>query len=111
VGLDLSIPSGTITAVLGPNGAGKTTLIRIVATLLEPDCSSVRVLGHDVVRESLQVRRLIGLAGQSPPSKSRRRGTRTSSWWRAFTESAAAIQSARLPPCSKRSASSMQRTD
>jgi ABC-2 type transport system ATP-binding protein len=64
-GLDLSIPQGTITAVLGPNGAGKTTLIRIIATLLEPDSGSVHVLGHDVVRESLQVRKLIGLAGQS----------------------------------------------
>jgi len=64
-GLDLTIPTGQITALLGPNGAGKTTLIRTIATLLQPDAGSVRVLGHDVVEQSRTVRRLIGLAGQS----------------------------------------------
>jgi ABC-2 type transport system ATP-binding protein len=52
-------------AVLGPNGAGKTTLIRMVATLLQPDGGTLRVCGHDVVRQPMAVRRMIGLAGQS----------------------------------------------
>jgi ABC-2 type transport system ATP-binding protein len=64
-GIDLELPEGEITAILGPNGAGKTTLVRAVATLLRPDAGRLLVLGHDTVRESIAVRRLIGLAGQS----------------------------------------------
>src|SRR5215217_6805374 len=52
-------------ALLGPNGAGKTTLVRIIATLLTPDSGRVAVGGHDVTRDRLAVRRLIGLSGQS----------------------------------------------
>jgi ABC-2 type transport system ATP-binding protein len=63
--LDLSLPSGQVVAILGPNGAGKTTFIRTVATLLRPDAGTLRVAGLDVARESMAIRRLIGLAGQS----------------------------------------------
>ncbi len=51
-------------AILGPNGAGKTTFVRTVATLQRPTGGSLRVRGHDVVREPVAVRRDIGLAGQ-----------------------------------------------
>ena len=63
-GLDLVAESGVILAVLGPNGAGKTTFVRAVATLIKPDDGTLRVFGHDVVREPDAVRKLIGLAGQ-----------------------------------------------
>jgi ABC-2 type transport system ATP-binding protein len=63
-GLDLTVPAGTVFGLLGPNGAGKTTLVRILATLLAPGSGRAAVLGHDVVREPLAVRRRIGLAGQ-----------------------------------------------
>ena len=63
--LSLTVPTGQVVAILGPNGAGKTTFIRTVATQLRPDTGSLRVLGHDVMRESRAVRRLIGRAGQS----------------------------------------------
>jgi ABC-2 type transport system ATP-binding protein len=52
-------------AILGPNGAGKTTFIRMVATLIAPDRGTLVVNGHDVVRDPMAVRRMIGLAGQS----------------------------------------------
>jgi ABC-2 type transport system ATP-binding protein len=64
--VDLTIESGTIIALLGPNGAGKTTLVRILTTLLRPDTGTARVAGYDVVRQSRQVRSVIGLAGQYP---------------------------------------------
>jgi ABC-2 type transport system ATP-binding protein len=64
-GLDLTIPSGQVVAILGPNGAGKTTFIRAVATLLQLDAGTLRVAGHDVAREPMAIKRLIGLAGQS----------------------------------------------
>jgi ABC-2 type transport system ATP-binding protein len=63
-GLELVAEQGAILAVLGPNGAGKTTFVRCVATLLEPDTGTLRVFGHDVVRESRAVQSSIGLAGQ-----------------------------------------------
>ena len=64
-GLDLTVPSGQVVAILGPNGAGKSTFVRTVATLLQPDSGSLRVAGHDVMREPMAIKRLIGLAGQS----------------------------------------------
>src|ERR671930_2396581 len=63
-GLDLSADQGVILAVLGPNGAGKTTFVRCIATLIKPDEGTLRVFGHDVVREAHAVRSAIGLAGQ-----------------------------------------------
>jgi daunorubicin resistance ABC transporter ATP-binding subunit len=63
-GLDLTVSAGTVFGLLGPNGAGKTTLVRILATLLAPSSGRAAVLGYDVVREPLAVRRRIGLAGQ-----------------------------------------------
>jgi ABC-2 type transport system ATP-binding protein len=63
-GLELVADQGVILAVLGPNGAGKTTLVRCVATLTTPDAGTLRVFGHDVVRQPRAVQSLIGLAGQ-----------------------------------------------
>jgi oleandomycin transport system ATP-binding protein len=63
-GVDLAVAEGSVLGVLGPNGAGKTTAVRILATLLTPDAGSARVLGHDVLRDGVKVRRQIGLTGQ-----------------------------------------------
>lgn len=63
-GVSLSADEGTILGLLGPNGAGKTTLVRMLATLLEPDKGSLKVLGLDVVNQPDEVRNTIGLAGQ-----------------------------------------------
>jgi ABC-2 type transport system ATP-binding protein len=56
-GLSLTVPRGRIFGLLGRNGAGKTTLLRVLTTLTPPTSGSVRVMGHDVVREALEVRR------------------------------------------------------
>ncbi len=63
-GVDLAVRTGSVYGVLGPNGAGKTTTIRMLATLLEPDAGSARVLGHDIVAEADAVRGLVSLTGQ-----------------------------------------------
>ncbi|MFD1814028.1 ATP-binding cassette domain-containing protein [Rhodococcus gannanensis] len=63
-GVDLSVPRGGVYGVLGPNGAGKTTTIRMLATLLDIDDGSARVLGHDVARDADAVRSKVALTGQ-----------------------------------------------
>ncbi len=63
-GVDFTARAGSVLGLLGPNGAGKTTTVRILATLLEPDAGSARVVGLDAVRDAAKLRAKIGLAGQ-----------------------------------------------
>jgi ABC-2 type transport system ATP-binding protein len=63
-GVDLSVRQGEFFGLLGPNGAGKTTLISILAGLARADAGSVAVLGHDVVADYRQARRLLGVVPQ-----------------------------------------------
>ena len=63
-GVDLTIRRGEILALLGPNGAGKATLIGIVCGIVNPTSGSVRVDGHDILRDWRVTRSLIGLVPQ-----------------------------------------------
>ncbi|MHC4692991.1 MAG: ABC transporter ATP-binding protein [Planctomycetota bacterium] len=55
-----SVDKGQVLGLIGPNGAGKTTLLRILATVLRPTTGSVRLLGYDLAKEYLQIRKYIG---------------------------------------------------
>ncbi|MFF2909222.1 heme oxygenase [Paenibacillus sp. NPDC057934] len=46
--IELSIPSGQLTAIVGPNGSGKSTLLRILAGLAAPESGEVRILGEEL---------------------------------------------------------------
>jgi ABC-type multidrug transport system ATPase subunit len=59
-GISLEVREGESVGLLGANGAGKSTLLRILATLLVPTRGSARIAGHDTVRDSREVRRLLG---------------------------------------------------
>ena len=59
--LSLSVPRGVIFGFLGPNGAGKSTTINMLIGLLPPDAGTARIGGFDITRESLEVKRRIGV--------------------------------------------------
>lgn len=63
-GVDLEIDTGEFFALLGPNGAGKTTLINIIAGLTLASSGCVRVMGHDVVADYREARRVLGVVPQ-----------------------------------------------
>ncbi len=54
-----SIPAGRI-GLLGPNGAGKSTLMKLLLGLLYPTSGGGKVLGHDIILESIDIRKRIG---------------------------------------------------
>jgi len=62
--VSLEVASATVLGLLGPNGAGKTTIVRVLTTLLKADSGEARVVGLDVVRDQVELRSKIGLAGQ-----------------------------------------------
>jgi ABC-2 type transport system ATP-binding protein len=62
--VDLEIRKGEIFALLGPNGAGKTTLISIVCGIVTSTSGTVRVDGHDIIRDYRITRSKIGLVPQ-----------------------------------------------
>jgi len=58
-GMTFQVPRGIIFGLLGPNGAGKSTLLRMLTTLTQPTEGTARILGFDVVKKPLEVRRRI----------------------------------------------------
>jgi ABC-2 type transport system ATP-binding protein len=63
-GISFSIKQGEIFALLGPNGAGKTTTIKVLSTLVKPDSGGARVGGLEVIKDSIEVRRISGTVPQ-----------------------------------------------
>ena len=60
-GLSLSLEPGAFLGLLGRNGAGKSTTLKMVTGLLRPTHGSIRVLGLDIEKEPLEVKRQIGV--------------------------------------------------
>ncbi len=62
--INLGIKKGELFALLGPNGAGKTTTISMLCCLLKPSSGTAMVMGHDIIKESYAIKKLIGVAPQ-----------------------------------------------
>jgi len=59
--VNLEIKAGELFGLLGPNGAGKTTLIKCLSTLLLPDEGTAEILGYDIIKKPIAVRKRIGV--------------------------------------------------
>jgi ABC-2 type transport system ATP-binding protein len=63
--LDLEIRTGEVFGYIGPNGSGKSVTIRLLLDLLRPTRGHAQVMGMDVRRQGIAVRRRLGyLAGE-----------------------------------------------
>ena len=60
-GIDLDVPTGSITALLGTNGAGKTSTLEVIEGLAPATAGEIRVLGLDPIADRDAVRRRTGV--------------------------------------------------
>jgi ABC-2 type transport system ATP-binding protein len=60
-GVDLDVPTGSITALLGTNGAGKTSTLEVIEGLAPATHGEVSVLGLDPVADRAAIRRRSGV--------------------------------------------------
>ncbi len=58
--LTLQVAPGEIYGFLGPNGAGKSTTIRTLMNFIQPTSGQAHILGLDVVRDSVAIKRSVG---------------------------------------------------
>lgn len=65
--ISFDVGGGEIVGLLGPNGAGKSTTMRMLTGYLPPTSGGATVAGYDVVRESAEVRRVLGYLPENCP--------------------------------------------
>lgn len=63
-GVSFEVGRGEMFGLIGPDGAGKTTAIRALCGLLHINDGSIRVLGHDPIRQHRQVTGVVGYLSQ-----------------------------------------------
>src|SRR5947209_16114129 len=63
--VSFSVSQGEVFGLLGPNGAGKSTIIKILTTLLPLTSGRASVVGFDVTKQAMSVRRRIGHVPQA----------------------------------------------
>ena len=59
-GISMSLPAGSFLGLLGRNGAGKSTTLKMVTGLIPPTSGEIHLLGLDLARDPMAVKRQIG---------------------------------------------------
>ncbi|WP_342739894.1 ABC transporter ATP-binding protein [Bradyrhizobium sp. B117] len=65
--VSFAIAPGEIVGLLGPNGSGKSTIFRLLTGYLVPTAGRIEIAGHDVIEDSLGVRRAISYVPEDAP--------------------------------------------
>jgi ABC-2 type transport system ATP-binding protein len=63
--LSFEVPAGQILGFLGPNGAGKSTTLKMLTGMLEPTSGTATLCGFDLLQQTLEVKRRVGLVPES----------------------------------------------
>lgn len=62
----MTVEKGQIYGFLGPNGAGKTTAFKVLTGLVSPSAGEARIMGLDVIRNKIEIQRIIGSVIETP---------------------------------------------
>lgn len=66
--VSFEVEKGEILGFLGPNGAGKSTTMKMLSCFISPTAGTAKIMGKDIITDSLQVREVIGYLPESAPS-------------------------------------------
>lgn len=66
-GLSFKAQPGEILGFLGPNGAGKSTTMKMITTYFQPTEGTATVCGHDILQDTMEVRKCIGYLPEHNP--------------------------------------------
>ena len=67
IDVSFNISKGESIGLLGPNGAGKSTTMKVMTGYTPPTSGDVNIGGHDIIKNSIDARRLIGYLPESVP--------------------------------------------
>ena len=65
--LSFTVTEGEVLGFLGPNGAGKTTTMKVITGFLSASGGTVIVDGHDISKNPIEVKSLIGYLPEGAP--------------------------------------------
>ncbi len=65
--ISFNVARGEVLGFLGPNAAGKSTTMRMITGFLPPTSGTAIIGGHDILKESLKARNLMGYLPENAP--------------------------------------------
>lgn len=66
--ISFSVSKGQVLGFLGPNGAGKSTTMRMITGFLTPSSGTARVVGYDVRKDAVAVKKCLGYLPEGAPA-------------------------------------------